>query len=793
VEQGVYNLSNYQFVIGTGQVNRTSSTLLNGTQKISSQYFTLPFPTNCIGSSDCFYPPSLPLAGLAAIATIQSLTTDGYLLLRVSRLRRKDIEIVLTPHDSLDSSYFDFPFETAAYMVFETGITIACLEGLAFETRIFTSITSDALPFSFSYEYSTPPGVFGLILTQNSVTDSTALRCFNRNTSFAYVITQEDSCDGSNPIHTTPETAGLLLVGQLSQTGETTCDLIYNVPTDTPTSAPSGTPTSAPTIEPCFDLLIWDLFGDGWQNMQLSIVSAAGVFVRQLTVNCSCYYEHICLPLGVEVNITIEPINPHLPVRQSWEAFFQFSGFGYDYSGSFGSVLRINSAGDILYTRNLIDSANVTKREDCEHCPRPPPPPPPPQNNNHGKEPNGRKSAPVEKGSITPRPPLLYPFVLSDEGGHGWYNGTNSTHEICEDNYNSSFAVPKVSSSLTYPRYFITNGARTDVIHSGSLCGQGASHEQACVEVLPYDGHFVWRVAGISEDPSHTSWDFCGVQGTLGQELQFQMKKGACYPIGVHTSGDYCAGIMTTVIFSGTVELTGSSLITVTSQEVKVLQLTLSQMLYKADVKVVSQELEDGYLTVGVTASIHLEKYGFTGTNMDEVFEFEELFETTLESIPDLFVSEVNQIASSTVSLTTGSLSRVSGATFDFEFESLLFEQINTGEPTINNVDWNDHKESHTTTERTQSGASFSTWMMESSLLALVFVLLGGVIGVVVVKRFSSAAANRIRTAQLPTALRDSEHGLIDDWSHGQSDMLDHEEDNYLQLVRPRQSFRPRH
>lgn len=63
VEQGVFNLTGSQFVVGSGRLNRTKSTLVVNKIKIPSQYFNFNFPTNCVGAvgGDCAYPQEITI------------------------------------------------------------------------------------------------------------------------------------------------------------------------------------------------------------------------------------------------------------------------------------------------------------------------------------------------------------------------------------------------------------------------------------------------------------------------------------------------------------------------------------------------------------------------------------------------------------------------------------------------------------------------------------------------------------------------------------------------------------
>jgi len=188
-------------------------------------------------------------------------------------------------------------------------------------------------------------------------------------------------------------------------------------------------------------------------------------------------------------------------------------------------------------------------------------------------------------------------------------------------------------SVVTYPKYSIVSGDRTTLIHEGTICGSFST--EACVEVLPYDGKFVFRGAGYAEDPSKVSWDFCGESGILGEEVQFKMVKGKCVLVEKRSATDYCLGIESISVWSGSVLLLSSSPYSSSSlgaEDSKVLERTLSEVLFHSEVHVDSMVVGEEGLTVSFTSLIVLEKLGYVGVYSDEAEEAEEFIETSMEN-----------------------------------------------------------------------------------------------------------------------------------------------------------------
>eukprot|EP00392_Amoebophrya_sp_AT5.2_P019794 g20787.t1 len=80
------------------------------------------------------------------------------------------------------------------------------------ESHGFTGVTNIKLDIQYEYTYEVVPGVYGVVGTSTSLADSTGLRAFDRTTTGASIITQEDQCVDEETIHTTQETVYALIV-----------------------------------------------------------------------------------------------------------------------------------------------------------------------------------------------------------------------------------------------------------------------------------------------------------------------------------------------------------------------------------------------------------------------------------------------------------------------------------------------------------------------------------------------------------------------------------------------------
>lgn len=400
-------------------------------------------------------------------------------------------------------------------------------------------------------------------------------------------------------------------------------------------------------------VFLWDSFGDYWDNLRFVIRAKDESFEYTFHKTCNCSdVADVCFESSnVDFNMTIEVIDPSKPVRHGWEAFFKYLDpvTGVTYYGQQGSIIRIRDT-EVIYTYDLVNTNPEAEENQCERCEHPPPKPKPSSgDDDSSKSPSpithralghssngsddgngsGRGSGKGSGDDKPKRPPLKFPFALFAGEGGGWYKGGNGTDQMCPGI--SESILPSV---ITYPKYSIVSGDRTSLIHEGTICGSFST--EACVEVLPYDGKFVFRVTGFSEEPDEVRWNFCGESGILGEELQFKMVKGKCVAVEKRSADDYCQGIESISVWSGSVMLQGSPPFSSSSLSIadsKVLERAVSEVLFNSEVRIDSVVLgEDAGLVVSFTALIILEELGYVGVYSDEVESAEEFIESSMDN-----------------------------------------------------------------------------------------------------------------------------------------------------------------
>lgn len=250
--------------------------------------------------------------------------------------------------------------EIVSYFVWEKNLRLECIEGLVMETAIHFPITDSFLRVDYHYEYTTLPGLFGLIGTLNSVADTTSLRVFDRTISGSSFITQEDQCTDEEQKHRTPEAAFTMVVGASKNVqGDTQCFIVFD-------------------IQPCtYTIHLYDLFMDGWENSVL--VVDTGDEVLNFTTSCGSksvsFTSRAC-----RFNAHMQTSDGNAPVTW-WENYWRYDHLDYRTRNLNGDVYIGDYDTTISVIRNdvvITDAADYrvdAKENKCEQCKVAPPPP----------------------------------------------------------------------------------------------------------------------------------------------------------------------------------------------------------------------------------------------------------------------------------------------------------------------------------------------------------------------------------------------------------------------------------
>jgi hypothetical protein len=329
----------------------------------------------------------------------------------------------------------------------------------------------------------------------------------------------------------------------------------------------------------------------------------------------------------------------------------------------------------------------------------------------------------------------------------------------------------EMPSVMTYPRYSIVSGDRTTLIHEGTICG--AFSTEACEEVLPYDGRFVFRVAGYSEDPDEVRWDFCGESGILGEEVEFEMVKGKCVVVEKRTAEDYCQGIESISVWSGSLLLSGPSSSSSSSSlgvdDSRVLERTLSELLFHSEVHIDSSVCGESGLTVSFSSTIILEQLGYVGVYWDEVEVAEEFIETSVSNAMStgVVLASFQNILYQDPSLSSGVIGQTTAVSLlEFEMTSLSYQTRTSS--TSNDNDSENEKdpnggESGADNNNNKKEKSEETSMDELTHFSLVGYVSGGIalafLGVMLLFLLKS---NSPSAASVPSCLDpESSHSLL--------------------------------
>ena len=119
---------------------------------------------------------------------------------------------------------------------------------------------------------------------------------------------------------------------------------------------------------------------------------------------------------------------------------------------------------------------------------------------------------------------------------------------------------------------------------------------------------------------SQDTWKFCGVTGSVGQELQFEMKKGKCVPGSLIDAADLCAcgGSMVSII--GQIEFDGVVLSEMSHYEALVFENEIAEMMRSViSVSLNSFTLTDSGLLVTFGVTVAAERYNVDATVADNI------------------------------------------------------------------------------------------------------------------------------------------------------------------------------
>jgi len=367
-------------------------------------------------------------------------------------------------------------------------------------------------------------------------------------------------------------------------------------PTDFPTGSPTTTPTGNPTQYQCVvDILLYDMFGDGWGNSQL-VVTADGI-TTNYTLECGhcdriTLRDYCAFSLHIETTDGKEPTNP-------WEHFWVVGALGQTIVGSFYTSIKIDEKGP--FARRAI---NYNKTFECEECAHPKPKPPAKKHGKSGHDDSRR--------NLAKKAPSLATVKLYDEKSDGWFvsRGWNDVcdAEVCTAGDTSCMSTaPKIPGALVYPRYFIVSKDKTELIHEGTICS-GSRGFEVCQNNLPEDGEYVFRVAGVAPDNDDPTWEFCGKTGGLEEELQFRIKDGKCIPGARITSTKYCAGLQSSVVLTGSLLFSDVRTSFLSSADTTVLEKDIGLVIPSSSIAIKSWTQSNEGLRVHFSAAFTSDK-----------------------------------------------------------------------------------------------------------------------------------------------------------------------------------------
>jgi hypothetical protein len=372
----------------------------------------------------------------------------------------------------------------------------------------------------------------------------------------------------------------------------------------------------------CSTIVAYDLFGDGWGDNLYLRVSTRGDFVLEGTIydpiadlsnittkdfntSCVCTEITVCSQ-SAEFNVSVYVVEDSL-VREPWEIYWEYVDvFDQVWIGDIDSSIGIDN-NQVAWSVDMVDFDYDSEENECDTCPHKPKPP---KKDDDSKGKDDEKEGSDKDSKPKPPPPAKVLIQLFDSDNDGWYDDVANWTNPCD--IGSDLMFPNV---LSYPRYYISNDDRTKLIHSGSLCLH--DDKEICEEILPHEGDFVYRVAGFDQG-NNLTWDFCGVKGTLGQELEFSMQGGKCVAGALMSASEICDGVVSVASISGELLLSGLFNDKLTEHDTLLLEHMISSTLNGDNLRITSWLVKrDVGLYVDFTLTMEMEQLGYEGIYSD--------------------------------------------------------------------------------------------------------------------------------------------------------------------------------
>ena len=161
------------------------------------------------------------------------------------------------------------------------------------------------------------------------------------------------------------------------------------------------------TALPCnYNILLLDLFGDGWANIDILITTNTSTFNR--TMLCASCYEIVNVT-STNCDMNVSMTSKGTPIAP-WEVMWMVVVGNQTLVGGFDSTLRVNN--DTVSGNNMLDYNPTSSEHVCSECTHPPKP-------RHSHTQNAKNTRTIG-GTTKPKPsPVPVPIDLMDNHGSG--------------------------------------------------------------------------------------------------------------------------------------------------------------------------------------------------------------------------------------------------------------------------------------------------------------------------------------------------------------------------------------
>lgn len=372
--------------------------------------------------------------------------------------------------------------------------------------------------------------------------------------------------------------------------------------------------------ETCLHITMTSLTEDGWNGVKLFVEFPDGsVGSDAPDVNNNPIERDVCISSDTSGTfyITAAVEDPKIIPRNTWGVFWTVEVCRGNttqlFSGGYNTTLILSfdpnsQEWTLLYEENIIpNDKNCDACGETNQCDK---------NNDDGPNPKPRLRRRKRRDDDKKRDNKHKKRDDDRKRPNGNDNGNNDDNNnttrryLDHDTNTSVISSPSISYNKPYfdarismfdqegdgwwfndylgISWYIADSTRTKLFHTGTLCNGTNGFCDLCLA----DGDYTLRVSGLKS--TFLSWEFCGVRGSYGEELIFEVQDNQCYPIALLDLTNSSSQVIT-YVFESTLEvcLKEKYLNLTDSKAIATITNTLTEILDVYSASIIIEEVKD--------------------------------------------------------------------------------------------------------------------------------------------------------------------------------------------------------